>query len=67
MVLAKEARLGDTVDISWRNTGRHDAATVENVRGFTVTMRIAGPPEITIMIPADQLVAGGQHHWHLDM
>jgi predicted nucleic acid-binding protein len=68
MAPVKVVSVGDTVDIFWRKTDRHDTATVENVHGITVAMRIPGPPEITIMLSADQLVAAdGEHHWQLDM
>jgi hypothetical protein len=61
------ASVGDTVDIYWRDTGRHDTGTIEKVLVFAVTVRIAGPPEITIAVPKDQLREADPHHWKLEV
>ena len=51
--------VGDRVDIYWRDAGRHDTATIEKVGVFAVTLRIAGPPEITMAMPVDRLLEVG--------
>jgi hypothetical protein len=62
------ASVGDTVDIYWDDTGRRDSGTIEKVGAFAVTVRVAGPPEITIALPADRLrEAVDPHLWKLNL
>jgi hypothetical protein len=62
-----EACVGDTVETYWRDAGRHDIGTIEKAIPISVTLRIVGPPEITIVMPAEQLRKSGPHRWKLEL
>ncbi len=61
-----EPSVGDTVDIR-RDDGRHDAGIIEQIFVGTVRMRIAGPPEVTIVVAATQLNEMGPQRWRLEL
>ena len=61
------AVFGDKVEVHWRDTGRRDEAAVEKSVAMVVTVRITGPPEIMITVPAAQLQKAGAHRWTLEL
>ena len=66
--MAAPISIGDNVEIRWSDTGWHDTGRVEQVvLAGPVKLRIAGPAEITIVIPAKQLREVGAHRRNLDL
>jgi len=51
----------------WRDTNRRDQAIVQNSIAMVVTVRSAGPPEITITLPAAELRKAGCHRCTLEL
>lgn len=60
-------KIGDRIDVYWRETGRHDIGLIEEIGPISVMVRIPGPPEITMIVTAANIGEDGPNRWRLDL
>lgn len=60
-------KIGDRIDVYWRETGRHDIGVIVEIEPLSVRVRVPGPPEITLIVPAANIGEDGPDRWRLDL
>ena len=59
-------KVGEPIDLYW-TYGRHDVGTIEQFIPLAIYVRIAGPPPITIIVPAESVREAGPNRWRVDL